>query len=404
MDTLCEKFSKLGIDNAPGQEKMQKEREIDLRGDIIEGKEVDFSHGDVDAFEPLPGSLDCFIKGYEIGGKQAYTEYRGKPDIRKDVAEKISKFTGSNINPEENIILTPGTQGALFLAMGSMIGADDKVAIVEPDYFANRKLVEFFGGKIIPVELDYKKYTDRAGIDLKDLENKFKDGVSLFIFSNPNNPLGVIYSAEEIEGIASLARKYSVSLIVDELYSRQIFDHRQYTHLCAMPEKPDQMITVIGPSKTESLSGFRLGTAFGNKDIILRMEKLQAIVSLRTAGYCQSVYHVWFNEPEGYMENRIKAHQDIRDELYTKFTDAGYYVRKTEAGSYLFVELPKLDVELKDFVAALRKLAGVTVTAGVEFGPQFTRHFRINFSQDAEAASAAADRIIEIVKRYTSVC
>lgn len=404
MDTLCEKFSKLGIDNAPGQEKTQKDREIDLRGNIIEGKEVDFSHGDVDAFEPLPGSLDCFIKGYEVGGKQAYTEYRGKLDIRKDVAEKISKFTGSKINPEENIILTPGTQGALFLAMGSMIGTGDKVAIVEPDYFANRKLVEFFGGKIIPIELDYKKYTDRAGIDLKDLENKFKDGVSLFIFSNPNNPLGVIYSAEEIEGIASLAKKYGVSLIVDELYSRQIFDHRQYTHLCAMPEIPDQMITIIGPSKTESLSGFRLGIAFGNKDIILRMEKLQAIVSLRTAGYCQSVYHVWFNEPEGYMESRIKAHQDIRDELFTKFTDAGYYVRKTEAGSYLFVELPKLDIPLKDFVVALRKLAGVTVTAGIEFGPQFTRHFRINFSQDAEAASAAADRIIEIVKRYTCDC
>lgn len=404
MDTLCEKFSKLGIDNAPGQEKTQKDREIDLRGNIIEGKEVDFSHGDVDAFEPLPGSLDCFIKGYEVGGKQAYTEYRGKLDIRKDVAEKISKFTGSKINPEENIILTPGTQGALFLAMGSMIGTGDKVAIVEPDYFANRKLVEFFGGKIIPIELDYKKYADRAGIDLKDLENKFKDGVSLFIFSNPNNPLGVIYSAEEIEGIASLAKKYGVSLIVDELYSRQIFDHRQYTHLCAMPEIPDQMITIIGPSKTESLSGFRLGIAFGNKDIILRMEKLQAIVSLRTAGYCQSVYHVWFNEPEGYMESRIKAHQDIRDELFTKFTDAGYYVRKTEAGSYLFVELPKLDIPLKDFVVALRKLAGVTVTAGIEFGPQFTRHFRINFSQDAEAASAAADRIIEIVKRYTCDC
>lgn len=404
MDTLCEKFSKLGIDNAPGQEKTQKDREIDLRGNIIEGKEVDFSHGDVDAFEPLPGSLDCFIKGYEVGGKQAYTEYRGKLDIRKDVAEKISKFTGSKINPEENIILTPGTQGALFLAMGSMIGTGDKVAIVEPDYFANRKLVEFFGGKIIPIELDYKKYADRAGIDLKDLENKFKDGVSLFIFSNPNNPLGVIYSAEEIEGIAFLAKKYGVSLIVDELYSRQIFDHRQYTHLCAMPEIPDQMITIIGPSKTESLSGFRLGIAFGNKDIILRMEKLQAIVSLRTAGYCQSVYHVWFNEPEGYMESRIKAHQDIRDELFTKFTDAGYYVRKTEAGSYLFVELPKLDIPLKDFVVALRKLAGVTVTAGIEFGPQFTRHFRINFSQDAEAASAAADRIIEIVKRYTCDC
>lgn len=401
MDTLYEKFSKLGIENAPGQEKIQKEREVELRGNVLEGKQVDFSHGDVDAFEPLPGSLDCFVKGYELGAKQAYTEYRGKLDIRKDVAEKISKFTGCSINPEENIILTPGTQGALFLAMGSMIGEGDKVAIVEPDYFANRKLVEFFGGKMIPVELNYKEYSDRAGIDLDDLETKFKNGVSLFIFSNPNNPLGVIYSEEEIKGIAALAKKYNVSLIVDELYSRQIFDHRTYTHLCAMPDKPEQMITIIGPSKTESLSGFRLGTAFGNKDIILRMEKLQAIVSLRTAGYCQALYKVWFNEPEGFMEARIKAHQDIRDELFTKFTEAGYYVRKTEAGSYLFVELPELDVTIKDFVAALRKLAGVTVTAGVEFGPQFTRHFRINFSQDAKAASDAADRIIEVAKRYT---
>jgi aspartate/methionine/tyrosine aminotransferase len=129
---------------------------------------------------------------------------------------------------------------------------------------------------------------------------------------------------------------------------------------------------------------------------------LQAIVSLRTAGYCQAVYKVWFNEPKDYMQNRITAHQNIRDELLEKFTDAGYYVRKTEAGSYLFVELPELDVPLKDFVLALRKLAGVTVTAGTEFGPQFTRHFRINFSQDAEAAADAADRIIEIVKRYTA--
>lgn len=401
MDTLYEKFNKLGIENAPGQEKIQKEREIDLRGGVIEGTSVDFSHGDVDAFEPLPGSLECFVKGFETGGRQAYTEYRGQLDIRKDVAEKLSEFTGSDIDPGENIILTPGTQGALFLAMGSMVGLDDKVAIVEPDYFANRKLVEFFGGKVIPVELDYKKYTDRAGIDLEDLEAKFKNGVRLFLFSNPNNPLGVIYSEEEIRGIAYLARKYDVSLIVDELYSRQIFDHRQYTHLCAMPDKPDRMITIIGPSKTESLSGFRLGVAFGNKDIILRMEKLQAIVSLRTAGYCQAVYKVWFNEPEGYMQNRIEAHQNIRDELFTKFTDAGYYVRKTEAGSYLFVELPELDVSIKDFAAALRKLAGVTVTPGVEFGPQFTSHFRINFSQDAEAASSAAERIIEIVKRYT---
>lgn len=400
MKTLIEKFGRLGIDSAPGQEKEQKEAELDLRGDFLGGKPVDFSHGDVDAFEPLPGSLELFTEGYEIGGKQAYTEYRGKAEIRRDVAEKISSFTGKKINPEENIILTPGTQGALFLAMGSMIGAGDKVAIVEPDYFANRKLVEFFDGELVPVVLDYKNCSEGAGINLEDLEEKFKNGTKLFIFSNPNNPLGVIYSSKEIREIARLATKYDVALIVDELYSRQIFDGREYTHLCAQAEAPERMITILGPSKTESLSGFRLGTAFGDKNIILRMEKLQAIVSLRTAGYCQAVYKAWFCEPEGFMKDRICQHQAIRDELVDKFREAGYYVRKTEGGSYLFVELPELDVTLKEYIAVLRKLAGVTVTAGTEFGPQFTRHFRINFSQDAKAASAAADRIIEITNRY----
>lgn len=65
------------------------------------------------------------------------------------------------------------------------------------------------------------------------LEKAFIDGVKLFIFSNPNNPVGCIYSYEEICGIASLAKKYDVTLIVDELYSRQIYPGMTYTHLCA---------------------------------------------------------------------------------------------------------------------------------------------------------------------------
>lgn len=401
MDYLEEKYRKLGIENAPGQESLQNKAELDIRGEKIEGAPVDFSHGDVDAFAPLPGSLEAFTQGYQIGGKQAYTEYRGKAAIREDVAYKLSAFTGAKIHPEEEIILTPGTQGALFLAIGAMVGRNDKVAIVEPDYFANRKLVEFFDGQVVPIAMEYQKHTQKAGIRLDQLEKAFQEGVKTFLFSNPNNPVGAVYSYDEICSIASLAKKYQASLIVDELYSRQIFDRRTYTHLCAQKEIPDNLITIIGPSKTESLSGFRLGAAFGSKKIITRMEKLQAIVSLRAAGYCQSVYKVWFQEPEHFMEERIQAHQDIRDRILERICrEDGFYARKTEAGSYLFVELPELDVNILDFVKIVRQLAGVTITPGTEFGPQFTHHFRINFSQDRENACDAIDRVIQVANRY----
>ena len=83
------------------------------------------------------------------GAQQAYTEYRGRGSIRKALAEKLAAFSGAPVDADIEIILTPGTQGALFLAMGVNIGRGDKVAIVEPDYFANRKLVEFFDGEVL---------------------------------------------------------------------------------------------------------------------------------------------------------------------------------------------------------------------------------------------------------------
>jgi aspartate/methionine/tyrosine aminotransferase len=402
MDLIEKKFLKLGAENAPGQEERQNTNEINLRGEKILGTPVDFSHGDVDAFEPTPGTLDVFIEGVHVGGKQAYTEYRGSKIIREDTALKLSNFTGSTIDADRNLIITPGTQGALFLALGSTVARGDKVAIVAPDYFANRKLVEFFDGEVVPIQMDYFNTTIGADLDLTQLEDAFKAGVKLFLFSNPNNPTGVIYSQNEISDIAELAQRYGATVIVDQLYSRQIFEGQSYTHLCAQNVlDAENVITIMGPSKTESLSGYRLGVAFGSSKIIDRMEKLQAIVSLRAGGYSQAVMNSWFAEPEGWLAERIMQHQAIRDDLVAKLRAAkGFKVRATEGGSYLFPKIPDIDVTIEEFVKILRLQASVTVTPGTEFGSQFTDSFRVNFSQDHEAAVAAMDRVIKVVEEY----
>ena len=403
MDQLSAKFAKLGVDSAPGQEGLQKEQPLPLEGEPIPGTPVDFSHGDVDAHKPIPGSLEQVIEGYVAGGgHQAYTEYRGKGTIRAYLARKLEQFSGAPVDPDSQIILTPGTQGALFLAMGSLIGRGDKVAIIEPDYFANRKLVEFFDGELVPVPIRWTQTDTYSGLDLQALEEAFRQGVKLFLYSNPNNPTGVIYSPEEVAAIGRLAKQYDVAVIADELYSRQLFDpDLPYTHLRSLPEVPRQLITIIGPSKTESLSGYRLGVAYGTAEIITRMEKLQAIVSLRAAGYCQSAFLSWFSEPAGWLEERVAAHKAIRDDLLAVIARyPGCWARPTEGGSYLFLTLPPLKVTLDQFVRLCRAQAGVTVTPGTEFGPQFTRHVRLNFSQDHQAAVAAVDRLCQMAQRY----
>ena len=229
MDKLKEKFERLGVENAPGQEVQKENKNTEIKS--FDGEMVDFSHGDVDAHEPIPGSIDMFHEAYEIGSSQAYTEYKGDLNIREELAERLSKFMNAEINAKDQLIITPGTQGALFLALGSCVTRGVKVAIVEPDYFANRKLVEFFEGEYVAINLDYLSNNDCSGINLRKLEEEFRKGAEVFLFSNPNNPTGVIYSDAELEKIADLANKYNVTVIADELYSRQIFDNREFTSL-----------------------------------------------------------------------------------------------------------------------------------------------------------------------------
>lgn len=405
MSAIENKFSRLGTDNAPGQEVRQDNSDLkgQLRGESLPGTPVDFSHGDVNvsAFEPTPGSLDEFTQGVARGGSQAYTEYRGGLELRESLADRLGEFTGRRISGANELIITPGTQSALFLAIAATVAAGDKVAIVRPDYFANRKIVEFMGGEVVPVRMNYLGTTERAGIDLEQLEAAFQAGAKTFLFSNPNNPTGVIYSKAEIEKIADLANRYGATVIVDQLYSRLLYPGRDYTHLRATEIDAGNVLTIMGPSKTESLSGYRLGVAFGAAHLIDRMEKLQAIVSLRAPGYCQAVLRTWFAEPQGWMAKRVQQHQAIRDDLLKVLSSAeGVAARTPEAGSYLFPRLPGLSVDLQSFVRILRHQAAVTVTPGTEFSPDSTDSIRLNFSQNHRAAVQAMERTVQLIDRY----
>jgi len=385
-NSLDEKFRALEADNAPGQELRQDIGDLDaiMRGGKFDGVPVDFSHGDVDAYPPTPGSSEAWKEGFDTGGHQAYTEYRGSAEIRERLADRLGTYTGRPVSADSELIITPGTQGALFLALGATVTSETKVAVVEPDYFANRNLDSH----------------GENGPDLKQIEAAFKSGTKVFVFSTPNNPTGLVYSGSAIAAISELGAAHDVTLIVDQLYSRMLYSGEVYSHLRACDIQPENLITIMGPSKTESLSGFRLGTAFGTSKLIDRMERLQAIVSLRAAGYNQSALETWFQEPSGWLEERINDHEAIRDELLKIFRAAKLLAASPQAGSYLFPQLPPLSVDLNTFVRLLRHQAGVTVTPGTEFAPSSSDSIRLNFSQDHAEAVAAAARIVKMVEVY----
>lgn len=161
------------------------------------------------------------------------------------------------------------------------------------------------------------------------------------------------------------------------------------------------MITCLGPSKTEMAAGFRLGVAVGTEELINRMAILQSIVSLRCASYNQSVFRAWFNEPEGWLEERHKQLERIHEALLrTVASYEGVSMRPAEGGSYAFIKIPELKISIGDFVRSCKESADAVIEPGTKFGPKYTRHFRINFAQDYEKCIGAVDRILKIAKLY----
>jgi aspartate/methionine/tyrosine aminotransferase len=194
-----------------------------------------------------------------------------------------------------------------------------------------------------------------------------------------------------------MAIEDDIFVLIDQLYSRQLFTDRPYVHLRSRPGMSQRSLTLTGPSKTESLSGFRLGAAIGPDWLIDRMEAVLSITSLRAPGYSQRVLDTWLNEEAGWLEERVAAHRQIRDRILKVLELLpGARVRSPEGGSYLFVQLPPLRTPIPEFLRALAQRDGVMVTPGTEFGPGFDDYFRINFSQDADAAVAAVERLVTL--------
>ena len=219
----------------------------------------------------------------------------------------------------------------------------------------------------------------------------------MLCLSNPNNPTGAVLPPATVGELAEMCAEDDVFVVMDQLYCRQIFAGTEFTHLRALPEMRMRCVTLAGPSKTESLSGYRVGTAIGPSWLIDRMEAALSITSLRAPGYSQRVLDPWLAEDPGWLAKRVLAHQTIRDRILETLRKLeGSRVRKPEAGSYLFVQLPKLKITASEFIRELADKEAVVVTPGSEFGDGFDDFFRINFSQDAEAAIAAIERLVKL--------
>lgn len=194
-------------------------------------------------------------------GKTFYTMTQGIPELREKLAEKFYKKNNIQTSPE-NILVSSGVSSLLVLLFMATIDPEDEILVIEPAFLIYRGLISFFRGREILLNQNFTK---------EDIEKlKFKK-LKLILFSSPSNPTGYILKKDQILALSELAEKTGAILVSDEIYELYDYDAQFISAGSIYPKT----LTLMGFSKSYSMTGLRLSAATGPKNLIHSLTILQ---------------------------------------------------------------------------------------------------------------------------------
>jgi len=343
-------------------------------------------------FDPPKALTDRLIE-VAVSGPHQYPITMGAPNFRRAVAAKFKHFSGLNIDPETNIVITIGSTEAMVDTLFALTNPGDKVAMFSP-YFENYSAQTLFAD-CEPVFIPLIPPTFR--FDANVLEDTFKKGIKAIIICNPSNPSGRVFTYEELKLIADLCIKYDVYAITDEVYEHIIYDGRKHISLATLPGMWERTVTCNSLSKTYSITGWRLGYAIAPKAIMDKIKQFHDFNAVGAASPLMEAALVGLEMPDSYYEEFTAHYAHMKEifiggmrELGIPFTDPeGTYFVLADIGPYL--KKGQTDVE---FCEEMTKKVGVAAVPGSSFFREDINNIvRLHFAKKDETLYAALDRL-----------
>ncbi|MGW8315581.1 MAG: MalY/PatB family protein [Bacteroidales bacterium] len=301
----------------------------------------------------------------------------------------------------ETVGFSPGIVPALNLCILGMTAPGDRVVVQPPVYFPFFKAVTNHGRELVynPLVGDRGVYR----IDFDHLEAQFRKGVTLFFLCHPHNPVGRVWTADELEKLASLCIRYRVTVVSDEIHSDLLlFGHRHIPLASLGKEIADLTITCVAPSKTFNLAGLHTSAVIiSNPELKSRYEKILDAVHVgggnifgqvaMEAAYTHG--DEWLDQLIAYLEENFRI---LSSELQTALPELIISPLQATYLAWLdFSFLRMEDPELKEFIIRRARLA---LNDGPMFGPGGERHQRLNLAAPASTLHEGIGRLIAAVQ------
>lgn len=306
-----------------------------------------------------------------------YPPMNGKKELRDAISAYLKRTRGVDYDPDSEIVVTVGATEAAYCTLTTLLNTGDKVICPTPLWSPYFKFIQLPGATVVQAD------TEKDGFMLtpENLEETIKregNGVKAVVLNYPSNPTGREYTADELEALAKVIRKYHLYAITDEIYSELVYG---VEHVSIAKFIPERTIIISGLSKSHAMTGWRLGYVAGPQGIVKQISKLHGLVVMTVTDNVQAAATEALNNGAADAIAARDIYQKRRDLMVDGLTKLGFKMLKPQGAFYIFPEIPEeYGTDDLQFCKDLAKKAKVGLTPGSAFGKGGAGHVRLSYA------------------------
>ena len=331
-------------------------------------------------------------------GLTKYTPSSGLPELKECIAEKFRKDQNLEYSTDE-IIVCSGAKHALYTLFQAYLNENDEVIIPTPYWVSYPEQVKLAGG--VPVFIEGKE-ANSFKVTPEQIEAAITNKTTALIINSPSNPTGMIYSKEELAAIGEICLKHNLLIVSDEIYEKLTYDGAQHVSIAEISEDlKKQTVIINGVSKSHSMTGWRIGYAAGNVQLIKAMTNHASHSTSNPAAVSQYGAIAAYKGPQEPVEIMRQAFEERLNNLYDKvIAIEGFTCIKPQGAFYLFPNAKEAATRtgfssVDEFTKALLEEANVALVPGSGFGAP--DNVRLSYATSPEILDEAVERIAKFV-------
>ncbi len=378
---FANRMSRLGTESA--FEVLAKAKSLEAQGKDIIHLEI----GQPDFSTPM-NVCEAAFKAMK-DGHTGYCPSAGLPEFREVVAQHISETRNIEIHPDE-VTVTPGAKPIIFFTILALVDDGDEVIYPEPGFPVYESVIDFIGGKAIPLPL---REEVNFRFRIEDLVESITDRTKLLILNSPQNPTGGTLTESDLTAIAELAQKHHFYILTDEVYSRLLYEGTHQSIL-SLPGMKDQTILIDGHSKTYAMTGWRLGYGVAPREIADKITQLTINSNSCTATFTQIAGIEALTGPQTFVTQMVREFRKRRDVIVDGLNGIdGISCIKPLGSFYVFPNVKKLPLSCEKLADLIMDDVGVALLPGTAFGKYGDGYLRLSYANSLENIEDALHRI-----------